>query len=236
MMINIKRLFFVSAFIAVFFIATNSSAQEINQFDSNKKRTGVWKKYYSNKRIRYIGEFKNGKEIGTFKFYDITTSDYPVATKRFYNDSDSVEVKHFFLDGKLNSLGMMYGKDRVGKWVYYYKDGKILSEEFYVDGKLSGNVKIFYKNGKLTENTEYKNGLKHGVSKKYTDKEVLIEELTFVNGKANGIAKYYEVNGSLKEKGVYEDGKRVGKWEFYIEGEIVSDKEKKATKTLKKSN
>ena len=34
-------------------------AQKINQFDKNKKRTGIWKKYYSNKRIRYVGRFLN---------------------------------------------------------------------------------------------------------------------------------------------------------------------------------
>ena len=79
-MINIKRLFFVLLFFACFFTSEDINAQKINQFNKNKKRTGVWKKYHSNKRIRYIGEFKNGKEIGVFKFYDITSSKNPVIT------------------------------------------------------------------------------------------------------------------------------------------------------------
>ena len=49
----------------------------------------------------------------------------------------------------------------------------------------------------------------------------------FQNGKANGLASYYELSGSLKERGNYKDGKRIGKWEFYLDGEIVDDKQKK---------
>ena len=63
-MINIKRLIFISLFFSVFFGNNIVFAQKTNQFDANKKRTGVWKKYYKNKRIRYSGEFKDGKEIG----------------------------------------------------------------------------------------------------------------------------------------------------------------------------
>jgi len=57
----------------------------------------------------------------------------------------------------------------------------------------------------------------------------LIEEVTFENGLENGLAKYYELNGKLKEKGVYKNGKRIGKWEFYIDGEMVSDNKRKET-------
>ncbi len=69
----------------------------------------------------------------------------------------------------------------------------------------------------------------HGVSKKYSDKEVLIEEVLFENGLANGLAKYFELDGNLKERGLYKDGKRFGKWEFYLDGELATDKERKET-------
>ena len=100
-MINIKRLFFVLAFFACFFTSKNANAQKTNQFNKNKKRTGVWKKYYPNKRIRYVGEFKNGKEVGVFKFYDISTSSHPVIIKTFSKESDSVFVQFYHLD-KIN--------------------------------------------------------------------------------------------------------------------------------------
>lgn len=227
-MINIKRLFFVCILLAVFFNSNKVNAQRYNQFDENKKRTGVWKKYYKNKRIRYIGTFKDGKEVGTFKFYSIKYSSHPEAIKVFKEHTDSVAVKYFFDNGKIRAIGTFIGKKRVGKWKYFYKKGTVFSTEFYDDGKLEGKVVIHFKNnGKVAEESEYKNGQMHGLSKKYSDKGVLIEEVLFENGKANGLAKYYELSGNLKERGVYKDGKRVGKWEFYLDGEIVDDKKKK---------
>ena len=99
MMINIKRLFFVCTLFTLFLGGNIVVAQKYNQFDKNKKRTGTWKKYYSNKRIKYIGQFENGKEVGTFKFYNINYSTYPEAIKTFKKGSDSVAVKYLFDNG-----------------------------------------------------------------------------------------------------------------------------------------
>ncbi|MCL7753419.1 toxin-antitoxin system YwqK family antitoxin [Polaribacter sp. Z022] len=230
-MINIKRLFFVLAFLACFFISEDVNSQKINQFDKNKKRTGVWKKYYSNKRIRYVGQFKNGKEVGVFKFYDIRESKFPVIIKTFFQDSDSLFVQFYTLNGKIETEGVLNGRKRVGNWKYFYADGSLMSEENYKDGKLEGEQLIYYPDGQVTEFAIYKNGLKHGVISKYSSKGILIEEITYKNGIPNGLAKYFELNGDLKETGHYEDGKRVGKWEFYLDGEIASEKDKKAKRS-----
>jgi antitoxin component YwqK of YwqJK toxin-antitoxin module len=215
---------------------STSCAQKVNQFDENKKRTGVWKKYHSNKRIRYVGKFEKGKEVGIFKHYDIRTSDHPTVIKQFSKVSDSVSVKFFTLNSKLRSEGYMIGKNRVGKWMYYFSNGKLFSEENYINGKLDGDLINYYKNQKITEHSQYKNGVLEGISKKYSDRGILIEEVMFANGKANGKAKYFELNGTIKEEGLYKDGKRVGKWEFYLDGEIASDKEKKEDRKKFKKN
>lgn len=233
-MLNIRRVCVVSLILSCFFAVDHINAQQINQFNKHKKRTGIWRKYYPNGRIRYEGQFKNGKEIGTFKFYDITTSKFPVVIKKYSSSSDTAHVRFFTLKGKLKTTGQMIGKKRVGKWMYYFLNGKTFSEEYYKDGKLEGTLKNYYNSGKLLEETEYKNGLKNGISKRYADSGTLIEEVRFVNGKENGEAKYYELNGNLKEKGTYKNGNRVGKWEFYIGGEAVSDKKKKESKKFKK--
>ena len=238
-MINIKRLLFVFAFFTCFFISETIIAQKINQFDVNKKRTGVWQKKYPNNRIRYSGTFKNGKEIGIFKFYANSSSQHPTIIKTYSNNKETVLVEFFKTNGILESKGYFLNKKRVGQWTYYFKDGKIMSEEFYTNGKLEGKMTNFYPNGKEAEISNYRNGLKDGTSKKFSSKGVLIEEVTFRNGKPNGIAKYFELNGNLKEEGMYKDGKREGKWEFYLDGEIASDediKHKKSTFAKKKGN
>lgn len=235
-MLKIKSLFALWIILVCFFGFQNVEAQKINQFNKNKKRTGVWKKYYSNKRIRYVGRFENGKEVGTFKYYDITTSKHPTIIKEFSATSDSAKVRFFNLDGKLRSKGTMVKRKRVGKWMYYFPTGKTFSEEFYVDGKLEGDLKNYYPNGKMLEHTQYKNGKKSGFSKKYSDDGVMIEEVNYRNGLLHGSGKFYELNGDLKEEGEYRDGKRYGKWEFYIGGKKVSKKERQKENQLTREN
>lgn len=237
-MINIKRLTFIFAFLACFFISETTCAQKINQFDENKKRTGVWKKYYPNKRIRYTGQFENGKEVGVFKFYDITTSEHPTIIKTFFDGSDSLFVQFYTLSGKIETEGVLNGRKRVGNWKYFYPDGTLMSEENYKNGKLEGEQLVYYPDGRVTEFSIYKNGLLDGIASKYSSKGVLIEEVTYKEGKPNGLAKYFELNGDLKETGHYKDGKRIGKWEYYMDGEIANEKDikKKNTFTKKKGN
>ena len=107
-----------------------------NQFDENGKRHGVWKKYYTNQRVRYVGQFDHGKEVGTFKYYSAATSDFPIVVRAYNKENDIVDVKFYQENGLLQSKGLMKGKKRIGKWFYYHEDGKaIMSEENYDDGK-----------------------------------------------------------------------------------------------------
>lgn len=234
-MLKIKRLVSLSLLFFVFFGFSSMKAQKINQFDKNKKRTGIWKKYYPNKRIRYVGQFINGKEVGTFKYYDITTSKQPTIIKEFSKTSDSAFVRYYTLKGKLRTKGSMIGRNRVGKWIYYFPKGKLFSEENYVNGKLEGELKNYYENGKTLEISQYSNGMKNGFSKKYSDQGVLIEFTHFKNNTLDGEAKYYELNGDLKEEGIYRNGKRYGKWQFYIGGKKATEKEKRQENKIKKS-
>ncbi len=206
--------------------------QQVNQFNANKKRTGVWKKYYPNKALRYTGQFVNGKEVGLFQFYHEKHPSVLNFSKNFSKTSDSAFVKYYTLKGKVNCEGFMLGRNRVGTWTYFFPNGKILSTETHTDGKLNGVVYNYYPNGKTLEETNYVHGTLSGSSKKFSEDGVLLEEVTYENGVLNGPAKYYELNGKLKEKGIYKNGKRFGDWDFYIDGEIADDKAKKADRKI----
>jgi len=196
----------------------------VNQVDSNGKRQGVWKKYYTNDRIRYIGTFDHGKEVGTFKYYSASSSDNPIIVKEYHKNDDLAQVQFFTTAGILESKGLMNGKNREGKWLFYHSDGKsIMSEENYKDGKLNGVYKTFYPNGELTEITSYKNGLIDGNYKKYSIKGLLYNDFNYSRGKLNGMAIYYSrKTGDLIKKGPFKDDMRVGTWENYVDGELVS--------------
>jgi len=222
-MLEIKRLFYIFAFFTFYFMSKDCNAQKNNLFDSNNKRTGTWKKFHPNKRIRYTGQFKDGKEFGVFKFYDRTTSRKPILIKTFYENSDSLFVQFYRLNGNLKTEGVLNERKRVGLWKYFYKNGAVMSKENYKNGLQHGEQFVFYSNGKITERSLFKNDLLDGISSKYSSKGILIEEVAYKKGKPNGLAKYFELNGNIKETGIYLDGKRVGKWEYYLEGEIASE-------------
>ncbi|MEL4454543.1 toxin-antitoxin system YwqK family antitoxin [Lutimonas vermicola] len=205
------------------FFASHAQA-DINQFDAEGKRHGVWRKYYNNNRIRYSGKFDHGKEVGVFKYFSASDSDFPVIVKEYEDNSDLARVSFFTPSGALESKGLMRGKEREGKWLYYHPDGKsVMSEENYVNGKLDGAYKTFYPSGEPTETAYYKNGLLHGNYKKYSIKGFLYQDFNYANGKLNGMAVYYSrKTGDLIKKGPFKDDLRVGTWENYVDGELVS--------------
>lgn len=67
-MLEIKRLFYIFAFFTFYFMSKDCNAQKINLFDGNNKRTGTWKKYHSNRRIRYTGQLKMERNLEFLNF------------------------------------------------------------------------------------------------------------------------------------------------------------------------
>lgn len=197
-------------------IFTLSAQEEINKFNAKGERVGVWKKDHPNGRIRYKGQFEAGKEIGIFKYYSMVSSEHPILVKTFSKDSNLADVVFYTEEGVVESKGTMDSKSRVGKWLFYHKDGTtILSEENYENGFLNGSSKTFYKSGIPTEILNYKNGKLHGKVQRFADNGVLIDDLNYVDGKLHGLAKYYNLDGKLIYTGMYENDEKSGKWEFY---------------------
>ena len=213
-------------FFLVLLVSVTMFAQEtVNQLDAQGRRTGVWKKYYDNKNIRYEGQFKAGKEIGVFKYYNELNPTQPIIVKTFSESNDSAKVSFFYEDGKLESEGSMIGTNRMGKWIYYNTDGKtIVSEENHEKGLLHGTAITYFAPGKIAETANYKNGKLHGKVLRYSSEGILLDDLQYENGKLHGPAKYYNVAGKLVRKGNYENDIKVGNWDYFENGEPINPK------------
>lgn len=233
-----KKIQALSIFILAFFISFNTAFAQgkLNQFDANGKRHGVWKKYYKNNRLRYAGNFVNGKEVGTFKYYSAAKSEFPIAVREYNKDNNIADVKFFAINGVLESKGRMQGKKRIGEWIYFHENSKVvMSEENYIDGKLDGSYKTFYKTGKPTEIANYKNGLLHGTYIKYAIKGHIYQDFNYQNGKLNGNAIYYNrKTGDLTTKGTFKDDIRVGTWENWGDGELIGTEQPNKKKPPRK--
>ncbi len=122
-----KKLLIIISLLFVWY--TSNSQEKINQLDSNGKKTGIWKKYYDNNKLRYEGQFEADKEVGVFKYYSMVSSEHPIIIKKFIEKTAISEVLFYKVNGTKESVGKMDGKNRIGKWLYYYPDGKTLMIE-----------------------------------------------------------------------------------------------------------
>ena len=206
---------------------TQFSAQEINQFDENGKRHGIWKKNFDDTQVlRYEGEFFHDKEIGVFKFYkNVKKQAVLSATKTFNQDNNLVDVKFFTSKGKLVSEGQMNGKIFIGTWKYYQKNNNgLLTLEHYDNyGVLQGERFVYYENGHLAEKQFYKDGKLEGISLWYSEKDVVLKEFIYEGGELHGMSRYYNPKGELIVEGQYKRGKKHGVWKFYENDLLVKE-------------
>lgn len=217
------------AIILCLLISSSVLSQAINEFDSNGKRHGVWKKKFKNTDVlRYEGEFFHGKEIGLFKFYKKRNNKAVLTATKQFNETDNIsEVKFLTSRGKVISEGKMDGKTYIGTWKYYQQNSNELLtlEHFDNSGKLTGERFVYYKNGQIAEKQNYVDGKLHGVSLWYSDKNVLIKEFIYENGELHGISKFYDSYGVLVAEGLYKRGKKDGIWKYYEKGELIDEKD-----------
>lgn len=212
----------ISLFFVLFGIFTFSAQEKINEFNQKGERIGTWKKYYDNGKIRYQGQFENGKEVGVFRYYSMVSSEFPIIIKTFSNETNTAKVEFYSVEGALESSGEMNGEKRTGKWLFYLSDGTtVVSVEHYSNGILNGEAKTYYRNGKITESLNYKNGNLEGNVKRFSDEGVLLDDLNYVNGKLHGVAKYYNTFGKLRAIGNYENDLKVGDWQYFENEEEI---------------
>lgn len=202
-------------------------AQEWNKTDKDGKKHGAWRGFFEeSKRVRYEGQFENGREVGIFKYYDDTKAHPVIATRDFSKAPGAAYT--IFYDQKKNvvSEGNVVGKVYDGLWKYYHQASpQLMTTEYYKNGKLDGTRTVYYKSGKIAEETTYKDGVRHGPYKKYTETGIVLEESNYANGRFEGPATYRDGEGQVVSKGVFKNGAKHGYWEFYKNGKL--DKKEK---------
>ena len=221
-----KRVFSVLSFLV---FSSSLCSQDINQFDANGKRNGIWKKTFENTNVvRYEGAFLNGKEIGLFKFYkNIKNKAVLTASKQFNENNNIAEVKFYTPKGKVISEGQMDGKTYIGTWKYYQKNSNdlLILENFNKSGILTGERFVYYENNQIAEKQNYKGGKLDGVSLWYSESNVILKEFIYENGELHGFSKFYNPKGELLVEGNYKRGKKDGIWNYYENGKLKEEKD-----------
>ncbi len=212
----------MNKFFLLFLIIGISVNAQVNQFDAEGKRHGLWKGTFEESgRVRYEGTFEHGRETGIFTYYDDTKAHPVIATRNFSKGPDSVWTIYYDQQKNVVSQGMLKGKLPHGTWVYFHKASKdTMTVEKYANGKLDGVRKVFYRSKSPAETVSYKNGVLHGPYRKYSEKGAVMEEVNYVNGLIEGPAVYRDGAGVLISRGNYKGGRKDGIWEVYREGKL----------------
>lgn len=210
-------------------ISSMSWSQTFNQFDSQGKRDGQWKKNFEGTNVvRYEGTFSHGKEVGVFKFYkNIKGKAVLTATREFNKNDDTAKVTFLASTGSVISEGVMQSKTYIGPWKYYHNNSKQLMtmETYDIKGLLQGERLVYYPNGQIAEKTLYKDNKLDDKALWYSEEGVVIKIYNYNMGILHGEAKFYDKAGTIVAEGIYRDDKKHGIWKYYEEGKLTEEKD-----------
>ena len=166
------------------------------------KRNGHGKEYHYNSKIKFEGEYLNGKILYGIGYDYNSNIILQIQKDRLGQElyiNDEIKFKGEYINGKRWN-GKGYSPE--GKMEYELKDGKGYVKEYH-----------FYK-GDLIYEGEYANGDKNGFGKEYFQYN-LIYEGEYFDGEKNGKGKEYFKHGQVKYEGNFYKGKRSGLGKIY---------------------
>ena len=117
-----------------------------------------------------------------------------------------------------------HGVPYTGRILNYYYSGRIQTDGFLLNGKVSGVDILYYQNGHKSLEREYKEGRPNGVEREYYRDGSLRQEGRFVDGKEEGVWNSYYPNGQVKHSGIYKSGELGDSAMRYYSSGVVSEK------------
>lgn len=191
------------------------SKQEINRYNRQNKKQGIWKDFYPNWKVKTERTYRNDLLNGYFKYYSI---------------DGQLTNAELYVDGVLqkedeNSVNFQI--------IPTYNDfGKVIRETTYnALGQKDGIDKVFNDTGAIVSSAIYKNdlllsqggiidvkGRKQEVWKEFYPDNTLKSEGKYLDNKKFEKWKYFYENGKAEQIGEYnKNGTPIGKWIWYYE-------------------
>ena len=187
-----------------------------NKIDKQGRRQGHWIKTDTDGSKIFEGDFKDGKEIGTFNYY------YPNGKLRIRNvfTTPGRYCTHEAYDeqGHLLARGFYNQKNRDSIWHYYNEQGKEVKVASYKMGIKHGTHIIFNSNGDTAEVTTWNDNHRHGRWWKRIGEKGWITA-TYKNGILTGRLVEYDGNGNKVQDGNYNsEGLKDGRYDYFENG------------------
>jgi len=209
-----------------FILSFNINAQpNVNKLDDQGRKTGKWLSYHPGGKKKYEGTFREGYEIGTFKFWN---GNGQLTTELIYSQKgEYADAKMFYNNGLVKAEGRFHNKKKDGLWKFYFKlPHDLQKEESYKDGKKDGVWRIYYRDGKLSSEIYWKDGIRDGSWNDFFENGEPHVEASFKNGVLDGSYTTYFIGTVISKEGEYVNGNMDGIWRIYDERGVLIKKER----------
>jgi antitoxin component YwqK of YwqJK toxin-antitoxin module len=204
-------------FLAAFSWTVGAFAQPpaaINQKDAQGRKQGPWERAWADsQQLRYKGQFKDDKPVGTFTYY--STLGKVESTVAHYATGGAAHAKHFHPDGKLMAEGRYAGEQKDSTWNYYDATGSLRSTERWKNGRFHGDQEAFFANGQVAERCAWKDGKRNGPCQQFFDSGQVRTSTTYANDVAEGPSLVFTEDGKKEIEGQHVKGQRDGLWKHY---------------------
>jgi antitoxin component YwqK of YwqJK toxin-antitoxin module len=191
---------------------------------ANGLRTGVWKAYYPDGKLKHQITFVDGLAKGKASFY------YPDGTlweEGNWNEYCWVgEYRLYYPNGQAayewsyNNLGRREGVQK-----YYFENGSKKYVGKWGDGQVTGNVEVYDSTGVLVKTRVYKDGVFETAKKPdaiLPQNQDLQSDKSFSPFYGTGDHTMFKRNGKIDKKGYFIDGKLYnGESYVYDENDIL---------------
>lgn len=188
-------------------------------------KDGTYTRFYKTGTIYQKGKLKNGKDIDTIYFYDLnekiiqylivrpdTLIHYYLKNGPYISYSQNGKIfekgiieNHQIGDEwtKYYDNGKIYWTKKLVNgtgWNYwYYRNGQISDQNYYLNGKTNGEVKIWFENGQIKEISNWKEGIQDGMYQTYYENGQPQEKVNWINDKRDGKSERWHENGQKSE-------------------------------------
>lgn len=85
----------------------------------------------------------------------------------------------YYSNKKPQMEGAYKNSKREGKWMYWYENGNVWSEGFFINGKSDGKRTTFFENGKVRYEGSYKEDMRVGKWQFFDENGRLLQEVDY---------------------------------------------------------
>ncbi|MBM78024.1 MAG: hypothetical protein CL846_06040 [Crocinitomicaceae bacterium] len=212
--------------------------EEINRYDSDLKKHGIWKTFYPNNKIKSKQTFFHGELNGATKIYNKNGGVSIVVNDQKKEEKNKIKTKISKTKNKegFTIKGVIKNNIKNGLFKVYDENNKIIKKEFYkndtivfsgfVDtlGAKNGLWIYYYQNGEIKKQGHFDNNKKKGEWVFYYRNKVIEQKGNYINGKPEGLWTWWYENEKIRRKEEYRRGKVNGKViEYDSIGNVITE-------------